>query len=203
MPSCRRWSSALAHSYGGKTVKVSVVGRALVASVALTSIVAGAASAAEPSVRPLASTFTVKVKLETGAVLAQNLGTSTGAFAMEPLSLPARRAWCSSGENLFSTSSMGDLDLQVTLSREAVGDTIKIESDGKTVALGKFTKSSLSKPIGPINDGMYNKLWNTCTLLGSVARVPKRDFYTVYVNDDKVGDYTYAELKKGLSLSYS
>lgn len=179
-----------------------ILGIVAISSFVVTSIFSATAQAAESGTRPSSSGMSVKVALVTGAVLAQNLGLDDGTFAMSPLSLAGRKMECASGEGLFPISSMTELSSQRQVSREGIGDTIKIESDGKTVALGKFSKSSLSKPVGPINDGMYNKLWNTCTLLGTVSGVPKRNFYTVYVNDDKVGDYTYSELKKGLALKY-
>ena len=81
--------------------------------------------------------------------------------------------------------------------RAKLGDQFRLDSSGKTVALGKlssFQKVSETE-IGPKYEPFKGTL---CLLKAEISNVPTFDFYALYLNGVRIGDYSLNELKKGL-----
>ena len=134
--------------------------------------------------------FNVNVSLETGFAL--NRG-ALGA-AVDPADT---NRWCMTGVVFIPSLENG-------AQKSKVGSQIRLESNGNIVSLGSLTSYVLNGQYDLPNSkyGAANQLAGMlCTLKGILTNVPELNFYTLFIDDIRAGDFTLKELKNGIQIT--
>jgi len=81
--------------------------------------------------------------------------------------------------------------------RAKIGDQFRVDASGKTVAIGKLSSFELvsETEVGPAYDPFKGSL---CMLEAQIQNIPTENFYAIYFQGVRVGDYSLSDIKKGL-----
>lgn len=81
--------------------------------------------------------------------------------------------------------------------RAKIGDQFRVDASGKTVAIGKLSSFELvsETEVGPAYDSLKGSL---CMLKAQIQNIPTENFYAIYFQGVRVGDYSLSDIKKGL-----